>query len=111
MARYCNIPFCNIEKDQSVYCSDIIFSRLLKSSKQILWFSGSGFPDLGGSTDNDNDFLGEVDFDFPKIVNHGVYLGYTAEIDLNFFCINAILESDQMKDISGQYEVDLIDPK
>ena len=111
LSKYCNVPFCNIEKDYTVFCSDIIFSRLLKSTRQILWYSSSGFPDLGGATDNDMDFLGEIEFDYPKISAQGVYVGYSADIDLSFFCINTILESEHMKDIGGNYEIDLVDPK
>lgn len=110
LSQYCNLPLCNIENDNILFCSDVIFARLLKSSKQILWYSSSGFPDLGGGSD-DTDFLGEIEFEFPKISAPGMYLGYSVEIDIGLFCVNAILESDHMKDISGNYEINLIDPK
>ena len=104
LSRYCNIPICNIEKDCSIFASDIIFSRCLKSQKQLLWYNSSGFPDLGGGS-TDHDFLGEVDYEFPKISNPGMYLGYSVEIDLGLFCVNAIIESDHMKDLSGKFEI------
>ena len=110
LSRYCNIPICNISNDSYIHSIDIVFARLLKNEKQISWYSPSGFPDLGGGTDN-HDFLGEIEFEFPKIVKPGMYMGYSCEIDLGLFCVNAILESDRMKDISGNYEFKHIDNK
>jgi DNA polymerase epsilon subunit 1 len=110
LSKYSNVPICNFEPDANIFCSDLIFSRMLKSHKQILWYSPSGFPDLGGGTE-DHDFLGEVEYEFPKILNPGLYLGYSAEIDLGLFCVNAILESDNMKDITGKYELNMIEKK
>ena len=110
LSKYCNIPICNMENDASIFCTDVFFSRILKTSKQILWYSPSGFPDLGGGTE-DRDFLGEIECEFPKIINPGLYLGYTVEIDIGLFCVNSILESDHMKDIAGRYELNLIDKR
>jgi DNA polymerase epsilon subunit 1 len=110
MAKYCNIPLCNMDTDTSIFCIDSIFARLLKQSKQILWFNNAGFPDLGSGSD-DHDFLGEIEYEFPKINNSGMYLGYSVEIDIGLFCVNAILESEHIKDIQGNYDVNFIDPK
>jgi DNA polymerase epsilon subunit 1 len=77
---------------------------MLKASKSVLWYSPSGFPDLGGGCE-DKDFLGEIDYEFPNILNPGLFLGYSVEIDLGLFCVNAILESDNLKDMSGKYEL------
>jgi DNA polymerase epsilon subunit 1 len=110
MAKYCNIPICNMDTDIPVFCIDTIFARLLKQSKQILWYNKAGFPDLGSGSD-EHDFLGEIEYEFPKISNPGIYLGYSVEIDIGLFCVNAILESEHIKDIQGNYDINLIDPK
>lgn len=108
LSRYCNIPICNISNDSYIDSTDVVFSRMLKHEKQVSWYSPSGFPDLGGGTDS-HDFLGEVESEFPKIIKPGNYMGFSCEIDLGLFCVNAILESDRMKDISGNYELKYID--
>lgn len=108
LSRYCNIPICNITNDSYIDAIDIVFARTLKQEKQISWFSPSAFPDLGGGSDN-HDFLGEIEQEFPRIIKPGMYMGYSCEIDIGLFCVNAILESDRMKDISGAYELKAID--
>jgi len=108
LSRYCNIPICNITNDSYIDAIDIVFSRALKHEKQISWYSPSAFPDLGGGSDN-HDFLGEIEQEFPRIIKPGMYMGYSCEIDIGLFCVNAILESDRMKDISGAYELKAID--
>ena len=105
---YSNIPISNIENDMAIYCIDIIFGRMLNSSKQILWYSSCGFPDLGGG-DINHDFFGQIDREFPKINNKGLYLGYVQEIDIGLFCANSIIESDNLRDIGGRYELQYVE--
>ena len=105
---YCNIPISNIENDMAIYCIDVIFGRMLTMSKQILWYSHSGFPDLGGG-DINHDFYGQIDKEFSKIINKGLYLGYVQEIDIGLFCANSIIESDNLRDIGGRYELQYVE--
>ena len=108
LGQYCSIPICNIIQDSIVYCCDLIFSRVLNASKRILWYSEGGFPDLGGG-DITHDFFGELEYNFSTINNPGLYLGYSAEINITCFCVNAILESERLKDFSGTYELQYVD--
>ena len=108
LGQYCGIPICNIIQDSIVYCCDLIFSRVLSASKRILWYSEGGFPDLGGG-DITHDFFGELEYNFSTINNPGLYLGYSAEINISCFCVNAILESERLKDFSGAYELQYVD--
>ena len=108
LSSYCNIPICEFESDPMLYSSDLIFSRVLKASKQALWYSSSGFPDLGGG-DMSHDFLGQVECEFPTVCNQGMYLGYVAEVDIGLFCVNAVLESEHMRDMSGKYDLEYVD--
>ena len=108
LGQYCSIPICNIIQDSIVYCCDLIFSRVLSASKRILWYSEGGFPDLGGG-DITHDFFGELEYNFSTINNPGLYLGYSAEINITCFCVNAILESERLKDFSGTYELQYVD--
>lgn len=108
LGQYCGIPICNIAQDSIVYCCDLIFSRILSASKRILWYSEGGFPDLGGG-DITHDFFGELEYNFSTINNPGLYLGYSAEINISCFCVNAILESERLKDFSGTYELQYVD--
>ena len=108
LGQYCSIPICNIVQDSIVYCCDLIFSRVLSASKRILWYNEGGFPDLGGG-DITHDFFGELEYNFSTINNPGLYLGYSAEINISCFCVNAILESERLKDFSGTYELQYVD--
>ena len=101
---YCNIPICNLSNDIILFSLDVLFARILKSSKQILWYSENGFPDLGGG-DFDRDFMGINNrVNFINVKKGGTYLGYSAEIDIGLFCANAVLESEHLKDYSGKYD-------
>ena len=108
IGQYCSIPICNIAQDSIVYCCDLIFSRVLSASKRILWYNEGGFPDLGGG-DITHDFFGELEYNFSTINNPGLYLGYSAELNISCFCVNAILESERLKDFSGTYELQYVD--
>ena len=54
LARYGNVPVCNIETDFTVFLSDLFFARRLKTVDQLLWCSPSSKPDLGGSEQDDH---------------------------------------------------------
>ena len=108
LGQYCSIPICNIIQDSIVSCCDLIFARILNANKRILWYSEGGFPDLGGG-DITHDFFGELEYNFSTINNPGLYLGYTAEINISCFCVNSILESERLKDFSGPYELQYVD--
>ena len=108
LGQYCRIPICNINQDSIVSCCDVIFSRVLNNNKRILWYNEGGFPDLGGG-DIMHDFFGELEYNFTSINNPGLYLGYSAEINITCFCVNAILESERLKDFSGPYELGYVD--
>ncbi|MCQ2815864.1 MAG: DUF1744 domain-containing protein, partial [archaeon] len=105
MSEYANVPLCNLSFDLMLSSTDAMFSRVLTANKQLLWYNSAGFPDLGGGEDSKHDFLGQIESNFPTVNNPGLYMGYVADIDINLFCVNAVLESDHMKDFSGNYDL------
>ena len=53
LSRYSLIPVCNLEEDAPLSIIDTLYARALTQTKQILWYSDSTKPDLGGHEDKD----------------------------------------------------------
>ena len=52
LAEYYDVPIGHIDGDQPLLLSDVIFSRQLISQDMVLWWSPSGWPDLGRLEDD-----------------------------------------------------------
>lgn len=55
-ARFSQIPIGNLENDYPIFVSDVLYARILKKNKHLLWISDTSRPDLGGSEEDDNSF-------------------------------------------------------
>lgn len=89
LSNYCNTPICNLEGDLPITCCDIIFSRMLKDNNLISWYSDNVEPDLGGGYISE-DLYADIENDIKAVYNKGLYLGYSADINIGLFSINAL---------------------
>lgn len=88
LARYSGVPLGNLPQDPILFVCDILFARSLKSSRNLIWWSEEGNPDMGGEEDaviDDSDFFGT------ESCSAGLYSDIVAELDLGVLPTNAIL--------------------
>jgi DNA polymerase epsilon subunit 1 len=106
LARYGDIPICNLEKDDPKFLIDIAYARRLQSSNVVLWWSPSPKPDHGGY--EKDDILGSMEaVETPTINNPGSYSSVCIEIDVRNLNINTILTSSLINELEGSDSVSL----
>jgi len=100
LARYADIPFCNIENDYPLFLADIFFSRRLQREGMLLWYSPSSKPDLGSREDDENynsiDEIENLEVNIP-----GMYDQISMEIDLINLAVNTIQQANVINEIEG----------
>ena len=91
LAKYSNVPVCNIENDSTIFLADLFLARRLKMVDHILWASPSPKPDLGGSElDDHQSFLEE--FKLPEVNNSSTYPKVCIEMDIWDLALNTFLK-------------------
>lgn len=90
LARYGSIPVGNLPEDPMLFLCDILFSRSLSSSRNILWWSDEVLPDMGGE-DTSDQILTERDFYSEEQISPGLYSYISIEFDLGLLPTNAII--------------------
>nr|KAJ3422362.1 DNA polymerase epsilon catalytic subunit [Polyrhizophydium stewartii] len=100
LARYADVPLCNIENDYTLFLSDLFLARRLVKSDALLWFSMSGKPDLGGIENEDTHFAHGVPIN-PEINRHGSFSSMCIELDIWDLALNTVLQSDVIYDMDN----------
>lgn len=77
---------------------DMIYARNLAMNKQVLWYSDSVKPDLGGHEDRDFRIYFQEEMENPEVAVKGFYRGYSVELDLSMLPVNTVLQSEYLKD-------------
>jgi DNA polymerase epsilon subunit 1 len=104
LARYGDIPLCNLERDDPRFLIDIAYARRLQKHNVVLWWSGGPRPDHAGH-DND-DTLGPLDtVQMPSVNNPGTYPSVCIELDVRNLAINTILTSSLINELEGSDSV------
>lgn len=105
-SRYSYIPVGNLhENDAPLFIIDTLYSRNLTMNKHILWFSETSKPDLGGHEEKDFRIYFQEEMENPEIVKKGFYRGYTVELQIDNFAVNAIVQSEFMKDFEEATQI------
>lgn len=92
LARYGNVPLCNLERDDPKYLIDITYARRLQANNIILWWSEDPLPDHAGY--EKYDIPSSVDkVEMPSINNPGAYSSVCIDINIRNLSINTILSS------------------
>lgn len=106
LARYGDIPICNLEKDDPGYLIDIAYARRLRKNNVVLWWSPSPKPDHGGY--EKDDIVGSFEtIEMPAINNPGSYSSVCIEIDVRNLAINTILTSSLINELEGSDSISL----
>jgi len=104
LARYGDIPLCNLERDDPRFLIDIAYARRLQKSNVVLWWSAGPRPDHAGyETD---DILGPMEtVEMPSVNNPGTYSSVCIELDIRNLAINTILTSSLINELEGSDSV------
>ena len=100
LARYGDIPLCNLEKDDPKYLIDIAYARRLQKNKVVLWWSEDPLPDHAGH--EKDDITGPMDrVEMPLINNPGTCSSVCIDIKVRNLAINTILTSSLINELEG----------
>jgi DNA polymerase epsilon subunit 1 len=100
LARYGDVPLCNLESNDPRFLIDIAYARRLQKDRVILWWSGQAKPDHAGY--EKDDILGPLEtVDMPSINNPGTYSSVCIDLNLRNLAINTILSSSLINDLEG----------
>lgn len=104
LAKYGNVPVCNLQVDNMGYLIDIEYARRLTHNNVVLWWSDKPLADHGGfENDRSPDY---ENLDFPVINNPEIYETACLEINVGTLAINTILTSSIINEAEG---ADLVD--
>ncbi|TVY16403.1 DNA polymerase epsilon catalytic subunit A [Lachnellula arida] len=104
LARYGDVPLCNLERDDPRYLIDIAYARRLQKNNVVLWWSGGPRPDHAGY--EQDDVLGPLDtVQMPSVNNPGTYPSVCIELDVRNLAINTILTSSLINELEGSDSV------
>jgi len=100
LARYGDVPLCNLERDDPRYLIDVAYARRLQKNNVVLWWSGGPRPDHAGH--QEDDVLGPLDtVQMPSVNNPGTYPSVCIELDVRNLAINTILTSSLINELEG----------
>lgn len=99
LARYGNVPLCNLHIENIGYLIDIEYARRLTTNNVVLWWSSSSLPDHGGfEMDTSPDY---ENLTFPQINNPEIYETACLEVEIGTLTINTILTSLLINEAEG----------
>ncbi|KAI4260020.1 MAG: hypothetical protein LQ352_000516 [Teloschistes flavicans] len=100
LARYGDVPLCNLERDDPRFLIDLAYARRLQKSNVILWWSGGSLPDHAGH--EKDDIMGPMEnVEMPAVNNAGTYSSVCIELDVKNLAINTILSSSLINEVEG----------
>ncbi|KAL9103952.1 MAG: hypothetical protein Q9163_001058 [Psora crenata] len=104
LARYGDIPLCNLERDDPRFLIDVAYARRLQKGNVVLWWSDAPLPDHAGY--EKDDILGPMEaVTAPSINNPGTYSSVCIELEVRNLAINTILTSSLINDLEGSDSV------
>ncbi|RJE19848.1 DNA polymerase [Aspergillus sclerotialis] len=100
LARYGDIPLCNLESDDPRYLIDISYARRLEQSNVVLWWSSGPRPDHAGY--EKDDILGPLEkVGMPSVNVPSAYSTVCIELEVRNLAINTILTSSIINEMEG----------
>ncbi|RKF60362.1 DNA polymerase epsilon catalytic subunit A [Erysiphe neolycopersici] len=100
LAKYGDIPLCNLERDDPKFLIDIAYARRLQKSNVLLWWSAGPRPDHAGY--EKDDILGSLEtIQVPNVNNAGAYSSVCIDIELRNLTVNTILTSSLINELEG----------
>jgi DNA polymerase epsilon subunit 1 len=104
LARYGDIPLCNLESNDPRFLIDVAYARRLQKDRVILWWSGQAKPDHAGY--EKDDILAPLEtVEMPSINNPGTYSSVCIDLNVRNLAINTILSSSLINEMEGSDSV------
>jgi DNA polymerase epsilon subunit 1 len=100
LARYGDVPLCNLETDDPRYLIDVAYARRLQQSNVVLWWSNGPRPDHAGF--EKDDIVGPLEkVIMPAVNTPSAYSTVCIELDVRNLAINTILTSSIVNEMEG----------
>ncbi|KAK5661819.1 hypothetical protein OQA88_9921 [Cercophora sp. LCS_1] len=100
LAKYGDVPLCNLERDDPRFLIDIAYARRLQANDVILWWSPSPCPDHAGY--EKDDVVGPLDqVQMPSVNTPGTYASVCVDLEVRNLAINTILTSSLINELEG----------
>ncbi|KAG9251014.1 DNA polymerase epsilon [Emericellopsis atlantica] len=100
LARYGDVPLCNLEREDPRFLIDVAYARRLQANGVVLWWSPGPRPDHAGY--EKDDLLGPLDaVKLPNVNNPGTFSSVCIDLDVRNLAINTILTSSLINDLEG----------
>lgn len=100
LARYGDVPLCNLETDDPRYLIDVAYARRLQQSNVVLWWSNGPRPDHAGF--EKDDIVGPLEkVTMPSVNTPSAYSTVCIELDVRNLAINTILTSSIVNEMEG----------
>ncbi|KAI1424231.1 DNA polymerase epsilon [Xylaria sp. FL1777] len=100
LARYGDIPLCNLERDDPRFLIDVAYARRLQKNNVVLWWSPGPRPDHAGY--EQDDVTGPLDtVVMPSANNPGTYASVCVDLEVRNLAINTILTSSLINELEG----------
>ncbi|KAI9724617.1 MAG: DNA polymerase epsilon catalytic subunit [Chrysothrix sp. TS-e1954] len=104
LARYGNVPLCNLEGDDPRFLIDMSYARRLQKDNVVLWWSDGPRPDHAGY--ERDDILGTMEtVQMPSVNTPGTYSTVCIDVEVKNLLINTILTSSLINDAEGSDSV------
>lgn len=110
LARYGDVPLCNLETDDPRFLIDLAYARRLKRNNVVLWWSDQPRPDHAGH--ERDDILGPLTevVEMPSINNPAAYTSVCVDVSVQNLAINTILTSSIINDVEGSGDAVALNP-
>ncbi|KAF5521697.1 DNA polymerase epsilon catalytic subunit A [Colletotrichum aenigma] len=100
LARYGDVPLCNLEREDPRFLIDITYARRLQNNNIVLWWSGSPRPDHAGY--EKDDITGPLQtVQIPSVNNPGTFSSVCIDLEVRNLAINTILTSSLINELEG----------
>lgn len=100
LARYGDVPLCNLETDDPRFLIDVAYARRLQQSNVVLWWSNGPRPDHAGF--EKDDIVGPLEkVTMPSVNTPSAYSTVCIELDVRNLAINTILTSAIVNEMEG----------
>ncbi|KAM4056568.1 DNA polymerase family b, exonuclease domain-containing protein [Hirsutella rhossiliensis] len=100
LARYGDVPLCNLEREDPRFLIDVAYARRLQANGVVLWWSAGPRPDHAGY--ERDDVLGPLDtVKMPNVNNPGTFSSVCIDLDVRNLAINTILTSSLINELEG----------
>ena len=95
-SRYSFVPICNLGEDTQLSLIDTLLARQLTMGNQLVWYSDTMMPDLGGNEDKNFRRYFQEEIENPEQNNKGFYRTYTVELKIEQLALNTIAQSEYL---------------